>query len=215
MERLWRVLSSLSVWRRYCLYNVLVFGYPVVCHAGIVSGYPVVGALWLWGLLTYLAFTLPRGRWLYGILIAAAALVSLSGPANLDDLMLRTQPVAVTGMLAALFGRSLMPDRVPLIVRIGEYLRGDLPPRVASYGRRLTAFWTLFFVLLALESALLGIFATPFWWSLFTNLVNYLIILLVFVVEYPIRRRVLSDVEHEPFYDYVASLARIRFFKAR
>jgi uncharacterized membrane protein len=197
------------------LFGVLLIGYPVACHVGIVSGYPVVAALWLWGLLSYLALTLPRGRWLYGIPIAIGALVSLSGPVDLGALMVRVQPVVITGMLALMFGRSLMSDRTPLIVRIGEYLKGDLPPQVASYGRRLTVFWTLLLAFLALESALLGLFGTPFWWSLFTNLINYLIILLVFVVEYPIRRRVLSEVEHESFFNYVASLAHIGFFRMR
>lgn len=197
------------------MFGVLAIGYPVACHVGVLLGYPVVAALWLWGLLTYLALTLPRGRWPFGILVAVGALVSLSGPIDFGALMVRMQPVVITGMLALLFGRSLMPDRTPLIVRIGEYLNGDLPPRVASYGRGLTVFWTLLFAFLALESALLGLFGTPFWWSLFTNLINYSIVLLVFVVEYPIRRRVLTEVEHEPFFSYVASLARIRFFRVR
>jgi uncharacterized membrane protein len=171
--------------------------------------------LWLWGLLTYLAFSAPGRRWPYGIAAGVVAAVTLSGPANLNDLILRTQPVAITGLLAVLFGQSLMPGQTPLIVRVAEYCRGALPPTVAAYGRRLTIFWTSLFVLLALESVLLGIFGTVFWWSLFTNLINYLIIIAVFVAEYAIRRRVLSDVEHEPFFDYVASMARIGPLKAK
>lgn len=158
---------------------------------------------------------MPRKRWLYGIAVAVVAAVALSGPANLNDLIIRTQPVAIAGMLAFLFGRTLMPGQVPLIVRIGEHFRGELPPSVAAYGVRLTVFWTLLFVFLALESALLGVFGTAFWWSLFTNLINYIIIVSVFVVEYAIRRRVLSDVDHEPFFNYVASMARIGFVRAK
>lgn len=193
----------------------LAFGYPVVCHIGVVSGHPIIAALWLWGLLTYLAFSAPRRRWLYGIVVAVVAAIALSGPTNLNDLIIRTQPVAITGMLAFFFGRTLMPGQVPLIVRIGERFRGELPPSVATYGVRLTVFWTLLFVFLALESAFLGVFGTVFWWSLFTNLINYIIIVSVFVVEYAVRRRVLSDVEHEPFFDYVASMARIEFLRAK
>ena len=193
----------------------LAFGYPVVCHLSVVSEYPVFAALWLWGLLTYLAFSVPRRRWLYGIAVAVVACVALSGPVDLRDLIIRTQPVAITGMLAFVFGRTLMPGQVPLIVRIGEHFRGELPPSVATYGARLTVFWTLLFVFLATESALLGVFGTVFWWSLFTNLINYIIILTVFVVEYAIRRRVLNDVEHEPFFEYVSSMARIGFLRAK
>ncbi|WP_373507472.1 hypothetical protein [Thiocapsa sp.] len=56
---------------------------------------------------------------------------------------------------------------------------------------------------------LLGLFASPSWWSLFTNSINYALIALFFVVEYPIRRLILRDLEHTPFIDSLRGSLRL------
>jgi uncharacterized membrane protein len=118
-------------------------------------------------------------------------------------------PVIIAFCLAWVFGRTLMPDRTAIINRIGARMRGELPAPVARYGYRLTVVWTLFFVLMGLECLLLGLFAPPLVWSLFANFINYLLIALLFVVEYPIRRLVLRDLEHTPFIDSLRGSLRL------
>lgn len=190
----------------------LVIGYAIVCHLSAVAGYPQLAIAWF-GLLL-LVPELPRRedkrssvRVIGG---AGTILAALLVGAQRSDLLVRIPPVAVTSGLALIFGESLRPGRVPLIVRIAAHFRGTLPPSVRVYSERLTLVWTGIFVALATESALLAAFADTFWWSLFTNLVNNLLVAVFFVVEYLVRQRILRDVPHEPFLEYVGSLMRLR-----
>jgi uncharacterized membrane protein len=57
------------------------------------------------------------------------------------------------------------------------------------YARHLTLTWTVLFIGLAATNLLLAIFAEPEQWSLFANLIAYLIVLVFFMAEYAYRRR--------------------------
>jgi uncharacterized membrane protein len=189
---------------------LLVVGYPIVCHIGALAGHPQLGIAWL-GLLLLIPELVRRGGARSYLRIGAGAgtiLAALTLGAEHNDLLLRIPPITVTLGLALLFGESLRPGRVALIVRIAAHFRGTLPASVRDYSERLTLIWTCIFVALAVESALLAAFADPFWWSVVTNFVNYVLIIGFFVVEYVVRRRILRDVPHEPFLEYVGSLMR-------
>jgi uncharacterized membrane protein len=113
------------------------------------------------------------------------------------------QHVAGNLILAAVFGRSLTGDRVPLCSRIAAATHGNLEPRIALYTRRVTLAWTLFFAGTALLSTLLFAFAPIAAWSLFANLLALPLVALMFIVEYLVRLRVLPDVEHGSILDGV------------
>jgi uncharacterized membrane protein len=186
-----------------------VSAYPLVSHLGAVYNAPAVPLLWLslvlaGGLLA--GSRSPLMLALAPLCLAAAILGPAHGHA---DWLSRLPPVAICLGLAWIFGRTLLPGRTPLISSIGERMRGALPERVARYGRRLTLVWTLFLGLLGLECLLLGLYASPFWWSLFANFINYLLIALLFVLEYPIRRRVLGDLEPTSFLDSLRGSLRV------
>ncbi|WP_296807034.1 hypothetical protein [Thiocapsa sp.] len=183
--------------------TALAIAYPFVSHFGATLGAPVVPLLWLclmlWGSLP----SRSRSPALLALALACPVAIVIGHLSGHADLLLRLPPVIICFAFAWIFGRTLRPGHTALISRIGERMRGELPEPVAHYGHRLTVVWTLFFVILGLECILLGLFASPFWWSLFTNYINYALIALLLVLEYPIRRRVLRDLEHTPF---IASL---------
>jgi uncharacterized membrane protein len=189
--------------------TALAIAYPLVSHAASAFGMPALGLLWL-GLLMLAGFFLGnRSPFMLslGLLCLTAALIGhLSGHA---ELFLRLPPVIISAGLAWFFGRSLRPGRTPLAALVGERVRGELPPPVARYGRRLTQVWTLFFVALTIECALLGLFASPSWWSLFTNFVNFTLVALLFVGEYPVRRLILGELEPTPFLDGLREAVRV------
>jgi uncharacterized membrane protein len=176
--------------------TALAIAYPLVSHAASAFGMPALGLLWL-GLLMLAGFFLgSRSPFMLslGLLCLTAALIGhLSGHA---ELFLRLPPVIISAGLAWFFGRSLRPGRTPLAA-------------VARYGRRLTQVWTLFFVALTIECALLGLFASPSWWSLFTNFVNFTLVALLFVGEYPVRRLILGELEPTPFLDGLREAVRV------
>jgi uncharacterized membrane protein len=106
-------------------------------------------------------------------------------------------PVAVNLALCALFGRTLASGREPMIARFARLVRGaELPPDLARYTRTLTALWTAFFAVMASISVGLAIWGSTLAWSLFTNVVNYLLVALFFVGEYVYRRFRFKQYQH-------------------
>jgi uncharacterized membrane protein len=189
--------------------TALAIAYPLVSHFGATLGAPVVPLLWLCLMLWGSVLSRSRSPVLLAVALACLAAAVIGHLSGYADLLLRIPPVIICFAFAWIFGRTLRPGRTALISRIGERMRGELPEPVARYGHRLTAVWTLFFLILGLECILLGLFASPFWWSLFTNYINYALIALLFVIEYPIRRRVLRDLEHTPFVDSLRGSLRL------
>ena len=189
--------------------TALAISYPLVSHVASTRGVPAAGLLWLC-LLMLAGFVFgnrsPFVLALGALCLGAALVGHLSGHA---ELFLRLPPVIVFAGLTWLFGRSLKPGRTALATLVGERVRGELPAPVARYGRRLTQIWTLLFLALTIECALLGLFAPPFWWSLFTNFINFALMVLLFVGEYPVRRMVLGDLEETPFLDGLREAVRV------
>jgi uncharacterized membrane protein len=94
------------------------------------------------------------------------------------------------------FARSLAPGREPLCSRFARMVHGALEPAVAAYTRALTRVWALFSFGMAFVSTALYLAAPLRVWSLFANFITGPLIVLMFVGEYLLRRRLLPHVEH-------------------
>ena len=93
--------------------------------------------------------------------------------------------------LAWLFGHTLTRGRLPLIERLVRLLQPPgVPPEagVFEYARLLTGMWTALFVLLAVTNFLLAVTTSRETWSLFANVLNYVIVAAVFLLEFTYRR---------------------------
>lgn len=108
-------------------------------------------------------------------------------------------PVLINLALLVLFGKTLLPGTTPLVARVAALWRGSLDEAVFRYTRRVTIAWTVFFAIMALESTALALFAPINLWSLFTNFLNYLMVLAFFIVEYHLRFWCLPHHEHLSF----------------
>jgi uncharacterized membrane protein len=170
------------------------FAYPLVAHLAIArsSARLTIAAVALLTLSALLR-SLMQGRlaaWLAVPLLIGACwwLVHTS----MQVLPLYLPPVLVPAFLAWIFGQTLLPGRTPLIERLVHLLHGpDAIPEdaVLVYARHLTLAWTVLFIGLAVTNLLLAIFAEPEQWSLFANLIAYVIVLVFFIAEYAYRRR--------------------------
>ncbi len=189
--------------------TMMAISYPFVSHLGTMFSIPAAALLWLCLMLFGGWWAGSRSPILLSLAIVCLAAAILGQVSHSAELMIRVPPVVICFSLAWLFGRTLLPGRTALVSRIGERMRGALPEPVARYGYRLTAIWTLFFILMGVESILLGLFASPLLWSVFTNFVNYLLIALFFVLEYPVRLWVLRDLEHTSFIDSLRGSIRM------
>lgn len=82
------------------------------------------------------------------------------------------------------FARTLRDGRQPLITRLALSVHGSLPPEIVAFTRRVTVAWCAFFAAQVLVSLLLLAFAPFEVWSMFVNLLNLPLLVLMFVVDY-------------------------------
>lgn len=190
--------------------TICALAYPVAAHLAIARG----SLAWVVSALALLAASmllpgLLQGRaaaWI-GVPIVGGALWALAR-ASTPALSLYIAPVLVPAFMAWVFGRTLASGDTPLIEQLIRLMhdRGDEPePAVWSYARRLTLAWTAFFIALASTNLLLAALAEPdglllanglrppftvpqYWWSLFANVIGYVLVAVFFAIEYAYRR---------------------------
>ncbi|HKU13992.1 MAG TPA: hypothetical protein VJQ52_06325 [Steroidobacteraceae bacterium] len=215
--------------------TALSFAYPVLAHLAIArnSAGLTIAALTLLAAISMLP-GLARGAaaaWLAVPLVGAAYwwLASVEQPL----IPLYLPPIIVPAFLAYVFGNTLRAGRTPLISQMIRVLHapGDEPePAVWSYARRLTAAWTVLFVTFAVFNLVLAALAEPDGllrasgieprlavshetWSLFTNLLEYLVVAAFFVIEYAYRRQRFPRQPYRNMFDFlrrtVAAMPRI------
>jgi uncharacterized membrane protein len=163
---------------------VALSAYPVFIHLSFAFDRPMlVSWMWLIAAALGLAVGLFRGSvfpsLLFGGLLAAGIALWWWGDAMA---LMYVPPVLINLAMMVLFWRTLTLD-----------------PAVALYTRRVTIAWTVFFGLVAVESIALALFAPLHIWSLFTNCLNYVFVLLFFVIEYRLRLFCLPEHEHLSF----------------
>lgn len=170
--------------------SLVILLYPLWSHGVIASGHP---GLSLPGLAILIAVALyirdgriPRSP--VSVLVLAALVVAGAHDLLVDtSVALYVPPIAVPLFLAVVFGRTLLPGRTPLVTLFAEQVMGRHEPERALYMRGVTWFWTILCSALALQAALLAVFADPLTWSWFANGINYLIVAAAFIGEYAFR----------------------------
>jgi uncharacterized membrane protein len=105
------------------------------------------------------------------------------------------QQAGFYSIMACTFGRSLLNNRVPLCTELADRVHGPLSALELRYTRSVTVAWVVFFLLNLSATFLLYRFAPLRIWSLFVNFCSLPLILLMFVAEYLVRRRVLPQVQ--------------------
>jgi uncharacterized membrane protein len=216
--------------------TALSFAYPVLAHFAVArhSAGLTIAALTLLAAILLLP-GLARGAataWLAVPLVGAAYwwLSSVDQPV----LPLYLPPILVPAFLACVFGNTLRQGRTPLISQLIRLLHspGDEPEAaVWAYARRLTAAWTVVFVVLAGFNLLLAALAEPEGllrasgiepplavsnetWSLFTNLIEYLLVAAFFAIEYAYRRQRFPRQPYRNMLDFLrrmlAAMPRLR-----
>lgn len=219
--------STQATGRRFALPLLLV--YPVLAITGALTQRQVFSLLALAVLWSALLLPrlfpwriLPCLSWMAGLLVLW--LVSRYGFA---DVVLEMVPVLINALLAWWFGRTLATTR-PRVARFIVAIEGEarLHQRgVADYARQLTRFWAwllgaqavlLTLLLLLAEHggllARLGIVAPirvpDSWAAAWLHLGGYMLLGVVFVLEYGYRRWRLRHLSHPGLYRTLLQLAR-------
>jgi uncharacterized membrane protein len=103
-------------------------------------------------------------------------------------LPLKLYPVLVNVILLCVFAYSLMvpPSMIERLARIRE---PELPAPAIYYTRRVTQVWCLFFALNGVIALITTLWASAAVWTIYNGLVAYLLMGLLFAVEYSVRWR--------------------------
>jgi uncharacterized membrane protein len=101
----------------------------------------------------------------------------------------KAYPVAISLAAAAVFGGSLIapPSLIEQIARLQE---PDLSEEGQAYCRKVTVVWTVWLVLNALIAGLLGWTGQDSAWAIWTGIVAYVVMALLFLGEVAIRRQI-------------------------
>lgn len=197
---------------------VLIVAYSVLSHYGAAHAQargvatflallPILGltVLLAWralGPVTGLAVT---------VLLAAALWLLLPRLNDNFALLYLLQQTGFYALLAVTFGGTLMRGRTPFCTMLADKVHGPLSVAELRYTRQVTAAWALFFLLNLLATVLLYEFASLATWSLYANFLAPLLIALMFVGEYAVRRRVLPQVNTGG----IMATLRVYFLKPR
>jgi len=95
-------------------------------------------------------------------------------------------PVLVNLVMLSTFVSSLFHPP-SMIERIARLTDGDLPHAAVGYTRKVTVVWCWFFFFNAVAATYTGLFTSMEVWALYNGLVAYLMIGLLFGVEYCVR----------------------------
>ncbi|MFO1350434.1 MAG: hypothetical protein U1F68_07075 [Gammaproteobacteria bacterium] len=168
---------------------------PVLAHFAVVHGHRLGYALGcaLLGLLALWPLRPRIGFWWWLVPLAVGLAFALTDRPELYY----APALIVYGVLMLGFARTLLPGRKPLITGLAErYHGGQLQPQALRYTRLVTLAWSLLFAVLLLEVVALAVFAPIALGSFFVNVLNYLIIIVFFLVEFWLRHYLVTDTEH-------------------
>ncbi len=125
-----------------------------------------------------------RVRWLGPIAVVAAFAIVWAERSGFTLTAMPGLPHAMAySALLVGFGYTLLPGHEAILTRAVTAVRGPLPADMIVHTRRVTFAWCCFFAAQLLGSLLLYLFAPLEVWSLFINVLNLPLVVLMFVAE--------------------------------
>ncbi len=164
-----------------------VFLYPLLMHVLIERGMIAAALIGLAvvSLIACAPFVFERRGGFRAALFGFIALAALAGLAGGQAFALYLPPVIFNLVLALVFGRTLRTGAVPLIERFMRFYHGDsMSPALVRYAHHLTWLWVILFLVMALVATWLATFASLQAWSLFANVISYLLVLGLFLGQF-------------------------------
>lgn len=164
--------------------------YPIltIVSVRLLGPYPVLALLA--GLLI-LRLTLPASHampagLLWTTVLIAGVVVALA--LFNADLAVRIYPAAMNFALLIAFASSLW-QRTSMIERFARLAEPDLDAGGVRYTRNVTWVWACFFLANGSVALWLALFGSWNAWAMYTGLISYILLGMLFAVEYAIRRR--------------------------
>ena len=183
---------------------------PIALHLAVMHGNGLLAALVSAAIAVNLGVLAARKAvpwWLLGA-AGAAALAVLSSDREIAARLAFLPPILIYVFVCWVFARTLLPGREPLVTRIARLVRdGELPEPLVEHTRRVTWLWAVVPAVMAAISLALARFAEPATWSLFTNVVSYLVLGALFLLEYLYRLLRYPAIRHDSPWQVASRLA--------
>ncbi|MDZ7918792.1 hypothetical protein [Rhodoferax sp.] len=172
---------------RAVLLSVVTLLYPLMVYWGLGHAEPRWLALLLAGMAIARALTTRDKVWLMAA--GGALLLSLVSLLGNQIWPLKLYPVLVSLLLLVVFATSLIqtPTAIERIARIRE---PDLDAAGVAYTRTVTKVWCAFFIINGSIALVTAVWASEAIWALYTGLISYGLMGVLFAAELLVRRRV-------------------------
>src|SRR5690606_22605214 len=112
------------------------------------------------------------------------------------DLIYLTEHIATNSMLCWFFAHTLFGGRAPIITTLARTIHAEIPDNIERYTRKITQARAFVFALQLVLSLSTINTASIADWSLFANVLNWPLVIIMFAVEYACRKRVNRDFPH-------------------
>lgn len=172
------------------LLTILAVCYPIIVFLGLsVTTVTHVSLLLIAVLITRGIFFLKQKK--NGQVFILALCVILLGVSAFSNhpLGLKLYPVMINAALAIIFLQSLL-NPPTVIEKLARLKQTDLPEHAVQYTRNVTKVWLLFFIVNGCIAAFTALYADISVWTLYNGLISYIMIGLLFAIEYLVRLRV-------------------------
>jgi uncharacterized membrane protein len=160
--------------------------YPLIIYLGMGRFEPRWLALFLLAIALARALVSRDPVWLAAA-AGALLLVAVSVLGN-QTLPLKLYPVLVSAVMLTVFGLSLLHPP-SAIERIARLQHPDLPVQAIAYTRKVTMVWCVFFIGNGCIALATAAWASDRVWALYTGLISYLLMGILFAGEWLVRRR--------------------------
>lgn len=174
---------------RKALLVIFSLAYPIIIYFGLQYWQPKYLVVIL--LLLFLLRLNSAVSFKYEKIIFAAVLAILLVYTWLSNhaLGIRLYPVVVSFSMLALFSYSLIkpPSMIERFARISE---PDLPIEAIAYTRKVTKVWVVFLSFNGVVALITALFCSDKLWALYNGFIVYLLMGLLFLIEYIVRLNV-------------------------
>ena len=196
------------------LFPLLLLTYPVVLHLGIYFGHIDLVIFYLAILLSlpFLFALLNRKKpGVWHIMAVGLAFMLLVLAAGNERLIVKSIPLTVNGALLWFFASTLVSGKTPLVTRFASLMREDMPYAVLVYTRWATIAWSVYFLMMFILSLILAIYAPIELWSFFSNVLSYVLLALMFLAEFTVRRMLVHEHMDYSFTEFIQRLRNVDF----
>lgn len=169
--------------------TVLSIAYPALWYYGREAGWFVWLAAAMCGLWLLRALTAKLSQQRYTALFITLFFAAVLVFGRRDSMY--WYPVLVNLMMLAVFGGSLFAGQT-VIERLARLQQPDLPEKAVRYTRRVTQVWCVFFIINGTLAALLAWLGRYDWWTVYTGVIAYVLMGMLFAGEWLYRKLVLK-----------------------